>query len=239
MESFFEPHFTWASLGFSMIALVCLYIVLFLVKNKALEFPIHKKYREILFTLLRNALLLYELLFAVIVGSIFLLINPLWHGILILFLVVITFPLIRNYVTGKLLCFDQDLHVGKTLITNEIRGVINKMNGLGIYIITNDGVYYSNYTSLQKNGFSLVLDSETNEYCYLNISSADGQEINLNTLSFKLMAIPYLDASYPPNFTDSNNSTMVQVKILIRSGKHRYEVIQLIEGWGYQCNLSH
>ena len=77
------------------------------------------------------------------------------------------------------LCFDYEFQTGRTIIAKKIQGVISKINGLGIYVMTNDGMQYFNYTFLQTEGFSLLADDDMNEYCYLNINKTENSKSKL------------------------------------------------------------
>jgi hypothetical protein len=188
---------------------------------------------------LRQVMLLYELFFVVVMSSLFILLNPFWDGLIVFFLVLITFPLIRNYLIGRLLCFDRDFGTGKRIIIGDTKGVINHMNRLGIYVNTNNGMQYFNYKQLQTGGFSIVTDSNMEEYCDLNISVPEEQSTNAQDLLFQLMGVPYLDNGYKPILIKSETDQVFRIRVLIRKGNHRSELLQLIEGWGYRCQFSH
>lgn len=190
---------------------------------------------------LRQMLLIYEVFLWVVMGSLFVVINFLWHGLIVGLLVLLTFPLLRNYITGRLLCFDRDFEVGKRIIAQNTKGVINHMNRLGIYINTNDGIQYLNYQYLQEQGYSLVTDSQMKEYCDLNITvpPAEQKPTTEQQLLYHLMGSPYLDNQYKPILISNQNNEVFQIRVLIRKGNHRKELLSLIQDWGYHCQFSH
>ena len=190
---------------------------------------------------LRQALLIYELFFGVVVGSLFVTINYPWHGLMVLSLIVLTFPLLRNYITGQFLQFDRDFEVGKRIIIQETKGVVNHINRLGIYVNTNNGMQYFNFKQLQEQGYSLVTDSQMKEYCDLNITiPEDHQKANIGQqLIYRLMGSPYLDNGYRPILISNQDNAVFRIRVLIRKGNHRKELLALIQDWGYQCQFSH
>ncbi|WMX16363.1 MULTISPECIES: hypothetical protein [unclassified Aureispira] len=241
MSDLLKPHFTWMFFFGTVVFLLLFYGFLQFLKNQIPQLPATVKFKERLSRRLRYFLLLYELIFVVISVSIFMLIHPLWHGMIVLFLISITFPLMRDYMIGRFLCFDPEFQQGKRITVGEDTGVINKMNRLGIYVITNNGMKYINYMILQENGFSLLTDSLMQEYCDLNISANDKDTSNLSAemLLYKLMGVPYLDSDYRPTLITNNTNTDFQIRVLIRKGNHQQELINLIKDWGYDCQLSH
>lgn len=190
---------------------------------------------------LRQALLIYELFFVVVIGSLFVELNYIWHGMIVSLLILLTFPMLRNYITGRLLCFDRDFGVGKRIIIQEIKGVINHLNRLGIYVNTNNGIQYFNYQQLQEQGYSLVTDSSMEEYCDLNITIPPEIQptVTEQQLLYRLMGSPYLDNRYKPILIRNEDNTVFRIRVLIRKGNHRKELLSLIKDWGYRCQLSH
>lgn len=236
-----KPHFTWMFLFATVVFLLLFYGFLQFIKRQIPQLPITVKFKDWLSNWLRCFLLFYDLIFVVITVSIFMLLNPFWHGIIVLFLISITFPLIRDYVIGRFLCFDPEFQQGKRITIGKDTGVINKMNRLGIYVITNNGTKYINYLILQEKGFSLLTDSLMQEYCDLNISANDQVSLDLSPemLLYKLMGVPYLDSEYRPTLITNTTNTHFQIRVLIRKGNHQQELVNLIKDWGYDCQLSH
>lgn len=239
VDPFGHPLTTWLFFLSIAIAGVIIYLLLVLMKQQLSRLSLTFKAEDRWTNFLRQILLLYELFFVVVIGSLFILLNPLWHALIIFFLVLITFPLLRNYLIGRLLCFDQDFSTGKRISVASSKGVINHMTRLGIYVNTNEGMQYFNYKQLQEDGFSIVTDSSMEEYCDLNINVPDECSTNAQQLLYKLMGVPYLDSGYKPILIQNDTNTVFRIRVLIRKGNHRRELVQLIEGWGYQCQLSH
>ncbi len=231
---------TWTFFLLMMVAGVLFYILLVFIRQQLSRLSLTFEAEDRWMNSLRQVLLLYELFFVVVMGSLFILLNPLWDGLVVLFLFLITFPLLRNYLIGRLLCFDRDFGTGKRLTVGTTKGVINHMNRLGIYVNTNDGMQYFNYKQLQEGGFSIVTDSRMEEYCDLNITVPEDSHINGQALLYRLMGIPYLDSGYKPTLIKNDSAdTVFKIRVLICKGNHRRELLQLIEGWGYQCQFSH
>lgn len=241
MTDLLKPHFSWLFFFGTVVFLLLFYGLLLFLQRQVHQFPVTLKFKDRLSNTLRSFLLLYDLIFVVVTASVFILLNPVWHGLVILFLVSITFPLMRNYMIGRFLCFNPEFHQGKRITVGKDTGVINKMNRLGIYMITNNGMKYINYMILQERGFSLLTDSLMQEYCDLNISAREEDRSNLSAemLLYKLMGVPYLDSEYRPTLIANNADLEFQIRVLIRKGNHRQELINLIKDWGYDCQLSH
>lgn len=241
MTDLLKPHFSWLFFFGTVVFLLLFYGLLLFLQRHVHQFPVTLKFKDRLSNTLRSFLLLYDLIFVVVTASVFILLNPVWHGLVILFLVSITFPLMRNYMIGRFLCFNPEFQQGKRITVGKDTGVINKMNRLGIYMITNNGMKYINYMILQERGFSLLTDSLMQEYCDLNISANEQDSSNLSAemLLYKLMGVPYLDSEYRPTLIANNADIEFQIRVLIRKGNHRQELINLIKDWGYDCQLSH
>lgn len=239
VQSWGTPFASWAFFTMMVITGVLLYWLLVFMKTRVSKLSLPFKAERKWSNFLRQTLLLYELFYVVVIGSLFVLINPFWHGLILFFLLLITFPLLRNYLIGRLLCFDPDFATGKRIGVSGSKGVINHMNRLGIYVNTNNGMQYFNYKQLQRDGFSIMTDSSMEEYCDLNISVPEEEATSAQQLLYKLMGVPYLDSGYKPILIQNEADTAFRIRVLIRKGNHRRELLQLIEDWGYQCQFSH
>lgn len=239
MDGLGPPTATWPFFLAMVVAGFLFYALLFFLRQQLSRLSLTFRAEDRWSNSLRQVLLLYELFFVVVIGSLFILLNPLWHGLIVFFLVLITFPLLRNYLIGRLLCFDRDFGTGKRISVGASKGVINHMNRLGIYVNTNNGMQYFNFKQLQKEGFGIVTDSSMEEYCDLNINVPEKDHTNPQQLLYQLMGVPYLNSGYKPILIQNDDDTIFRIRVLIRKGNHRRELVQLIEGWGYQCQFSH
>ncbi len=223
------------------IVIVSMYLLLRLIHHRLPMLALGAAAKRWVENFSRRILLFYVPTGGLIILTLFWLMSPFWNGIFLLLLIAIFFPLIRNYWTGILLQYDNSFRIGKGVLVGNIRGDINKMNALGIFIMTADGVQYFSYTHIQQKGFSLVSDNDTKEYCYINIHPID-QEITKLTpqnILFRLLQVPYLDPSFQPTFIDNIKENRIQIKVLLRPGGHKKEIIDLIETWHYRCTLSY
>lgn len=241
MRYLLESHLSWYSFLLITLVIVIVYQILKFVHQRVPILALGAADRRWLQNFFRRILLFYVPVASLVIITLFWLISPLWDGVLILLVTAIFFPLIRNYWTGILFQYDNNFRIGKGILVGTIRGDINKMNALGIFIMTPDGIQYFSYTHIQKTGFSLVADNDTKEYCYLNIHPMN-KEISKQTpqkIMFRLLQVPYLDPSFSPTFMDQTKENKIQIKVLLRPGGHKKEIIDLIETWNYHCTLSY
>ncbi len=243
MEQFLLGHASWYALFLVVGLLLAFYFVLILVQRQLDQLSMGASTKNTLTTIFRRILLFYTPFAVLLAIGIFGAISPLWNGILLLLVIAISFPLLRNYWIGILLQYDSNFHIGKGIWVGSTKGDINKMNALGIYIMTANGIQYFSYSHIQQDGFSLVADNDTKEYCYLNIHSTDKTDIHnretTQNLFHKLLQTPYLDTRFSPVFVEQKENQHLQVKVLLRPGGHKKEIVALIETWNYHCTLSY
>ena len=106
------PVFSWLNFLAATIILLLTYLLMQLI-HELLSRQVQKNewlagLKKGLYRLLR----LYEIIVFLILGSVFIFINPILHGSLLLAVVVFSFSHIRNYVSGKLASLDDNLSVG-------------------------------------------------------------------------------------------------------------------------------
>lgn len=242
MEKLLEPHFSWTFFGFLLILAGFGYLILKAIHRKINDLTFNRKIERIVFLTTQQILIIYEPLAVIILVSIWVLINPVWHGILMLFLVISAFPHIRNYVTGRLIRLSNELSIGKNVIVQKEQGTISQLTPLGVYIMMNNGLRYFNYNQLAKDGYTIVSGSDLGEYCTINITLQEEKDLQQQQqwLIYMLMATPYIDSNYPPKILDASNiSKHSSIKLLLHKGNYHNHITALINDWGYPCQLTH
>lgn len=235
------PVFSWLNFLAATIILLLTYLLMQLI-HELLSRQVQKNewlagLKKGLYRLLR----LYEIIVFLILGSVFIFINPILHGSLLLAVVVFSFSHIRNYVSGKLASLDDNLSVGKRLNIGTAKGVIIKMGHLGIELRTSTGIRFVNYTNLFSEGYSLVAVEEIGGFYQFELLPKDKKSSSnhIQKLMDAFLMTPYIDPSRQPEliYTDSATTTM-EARILIREDSNLDDFIQLINAWGYQCKVK-
>lgn len=240
MERLLEPHFSW--LFFSIFALIVglIYMLLRILYQKIQFSTLNRNLERVLFGLLERTFIIYEPVAIVLLTSVWVLVDPVWHGILTLFLIIITFPHIRNYMTGRIIWISNDIKIGKTILLGKEQGTVSKLAALGIYIMMDNGRRYFTYSQFAEQGYTIVSGSDLGEYCMVSIQLDKNKNPKQQKkwLLHMLMVAPYIDTSYYPNLIESEEN-QVKFKLLLGNGNYHQHLIGLIEDWGYTCKLVH
>ncbi len=104
MENLTNFQFTWANFLIAVLTLSALWFAFQFLKdflNKT-----HFKYQEMIKILIQYIFLVYEPMVLLTLGSIFVLINPIFHGLIIGLIFVVSFNGIKNYASGRIIQFD-------------------------------------------------------------------------------------------------------------------------------------
>lgn len=235
------PTFTWSSFLIAALLLLLLYGVMRIAYAllRRLSHKNHwiREFQRGLYHLFK----LYEIIVSVVLCSIFIFIDPILHGLALLAIFVFSFPHIRNYVSGRLAIFDENLSIGKRLKIGNANGVIIKMGQLGIQIRTATGMRFVNYSQLFSEGYSLIAVEEIGGFYQFELEPIQTTtNINhLQTLMDTFLMIPYIDPNRKPElaYLDANHTRM-GARILIREDSHLDDFIQLIQDKGYQCTVK-
>ena len=235
------PVFSWLNFLGATIILLLAYLLMELV-HELLSRQLKKNewligLKKGLYTLLR----VYEIIVFLILGSVFIFINPVLHGAILLAVVLFSFSHIKNYVSGKIASLDDNLSVGKRLDIGTAKGVIVKMGQLGIQLRTSTGIRFVSYANLFSEGYNLVAVEEIGGFYQFELLPKDKKSSSnhIQRLTDEFLMTPYIDPSRQPEliFTDNATQTM-EARILIREDSNLDDLIQLINGWGYQCKVK-
>ncbi|MCP4439989.1 MAG: hypothetical protein GY810_13675 [Aureispira sp.] len=240
MEKLLEPQFSWASFGLLLVLVGLGYVILRAIHRKINSLTLNRNLERILFLGNQRILIIYEPIAIIVLSSVWVLVNPLWHGILALFFIVVAFPHIRNYMTGRLTRISNELAIGKNIIVQKEQGTISQLAPLGIYIMMDNGLRYFTYNQLATEGYTIVSGSDLGEYCTLAIKLHEGEDSQKQCqwLLHMLMAAPYTDSSYQPTFLDRSD-IQANIKLLLQKGNYQDHIAALVNDWGYNCQLSY
>jgi len=235
------PVFSWLNFLGATILLLLVYLLMELI-HELLNRQLKKSdwligLKKGLYILLS----LYEIIVFLILGSVFIFINPILHGAILLAIVIFSFSHIRNYVSGKLASLDDNLSVGKRLNIGTAKGVIIKMAQLGIQLRTSTGIRFVSYTQLFSEGYNLVSVEEIGGFYQFELLPEDknSSSNHIQKLTDSFLMTPYIDPSRQPEliYTDNFSKTM-EARILIREDSNLDDFMQLINEWGYQCKVK-
>ncbi len=240
MENFFISQFTWQRLLLVAISLLALFFLLKFLDRILGRFNFLGKYQEIVKNCIHYTLLIYEVLALLILGSVFVLINPQFHGILALIVVVGGFTHIKNYFSGRIVQYDNSINVGKRLKTENVQGIISDMGRLGIKVRTKKGLQFINYSNLVNHGYMLLSGDEVGGFYQLNIKPNEiDEKIDYHVQLIDLLATtPYLDWNHKPQIIPSKDDTKsIQARVVVKEESHLHDLITLINEWGYSCRV--
>lgn len=185
-------------------------------------------------------LLVYEPLAIIVLVSAFILINPLFDGLLIGLLLIAGFVHVRNYTSGWLILADSKMAVGKKIKTGELQGIITKLGRLGLNLQTSEGIHYLSYSKLQKLGYAIIAGEEIGGFYNLKIGPKDEQKLSFHTnrLMDLLTSAPYVDRNHKPKLLPNKTEHCLEARLLLKEETHLYELLALIEEWGYTSNVT-
>lgn len=180
-------------------------------------------------------LLIYEPLVIIILVSAFILINPLFDGLLIGLLLIAGFSHVRNYTSGWLILADSNIAVGKKIKTGDLQGIISDLGRLGLHLQTRDGIHYISYSKLQKDGYAVIAGEEIGGFYYLKITPTDEQKAGNHLIRIieLLASAPYVDRNHKPELLANKIENCLEARVLLKEETHLFELLALIEEWGY------
>ncbi len=241
METIINNSFNWVDFLTATVILVIIWFLLkFLIRilGKA---PFLGKYQPVVFRSIKYLILLFEPLALAVLVSIFVLINPLFHGLVFCWIFLTGFYQIQNYFNGLVVRFDNSISVGKNLSTNNLKGIISKMDRSGMQLKTEQGLHFISYSNMLREGYMLVSGEEIGGLYNLIITSSTNENIAYTMTKLKNLIIttPYIDWNHKPEFMFSGEEEeQVTARIVLKDESHLNQLIALINEWGYVCSKA-
>lgn len=186
-------------------------------------------------------LLIYEPIALILIASAFVLINPPFHGLMILMVLLLAFGHVRNYISGRLLLLNPLFEPGRHMHSGDAKGIITHIGRQGISLQTQDGISFVRYAHLTAQGFTIDPGDEIGGYFSLKISWEESLNVSDPVMHFQdlLSTAPYLDRNYKPEISAHlTREDELQAKVLLHEENHLYELLSLIKEWGYEGEVD-
>lgn len=239
-EGILDSYFSWGDFIFFAFLLVVFYFFLQFLERILDRYKVFGKYQNSVKSFIHHTFLIYEALAYLILGSVFILIKPIFHGILALIVLVGGFAHIKNYLSGRIVHFDDSISVGKRIKTTDNQGIISQMGRLGLKVRTSKGLQFINYSKLVADGYTLLSGEQVGGFYQLNIQPKEESEKknSITHLLDLLNSSPYLDWNHKPQILPSkDNSKAVKARVIVKEERHLHDLISLIQEWGYNCKV--
>ena len=240
MENFFMTQASWSKLFIIAFGLFCLYFALKFLRKLVKRASFLRIFQDPLQRIIRYTLLLYEMAVILILTSIFVMINPLYHGILLAIVLVIAYNHIKNYVSGRMIKMANEIKEGSGLQTMESEGIVANLRRLGLNLKTKDGIYFIEYSKLMSEGYTILAGEDIGGFYQLKITpqEEDTKTNHLNRILDLLITAPYLDWHHKPEVLPCDeNLSDLEARVLVREEIHIHELVAMIKEWGYDCKI--
>ena len=235
-----KQYFTWSKFLLSYLFFLGLYFLLEFLKRILTKYNFLGKFQSDVKSIIKHSLLVYEAVALLILSSAFVLINPIYHGILAAIILAVGFNHIKNYFSGRIVQFDQSVAEGKRLKTLDSQGVIFKKGRLGLKLRTQKGVQFINYSSLISNGYTLLTGVEVGGFYELKIQPKD-LEIKIDYLTVLrdlFTTAPYLDLSHKPQLERMDDeSKTILARVEVKEESHLQDLVTLIKERNFSCQV--
>lgn len=240
MELFLQSYYSWFDLLVVALLLYGIYALLLLVRERLERTKRMEGFRAATYGIVAPFLLLYEPITVLVLALIFVFINPVLHGTILLLLIVAGFTRIRDYLSGRIVLFNPLISVGKRMKADKFTGVISRISRIGLYLQTGEGLHFVNYTTLLTHGYSLITGKDIGGYYQLHINATgDDKEDTLRLLADRLTTTPYLDRSFRPELTFAGREEQrIQARVSVREEQHLKELLALLTEWGYPATIA-
>ena len=234
-------QFTWTSFLTLFVGLLALFLLLQAALRLVQRTNVLGRLQSRFSLRLQQFILMYEPAAVFVATGAFVLINPVFHGLLVVLLLLSGFHHLKHYVTGRVIQFNNPFLLGKRMRTGQTEGMIEKMGRLGIMLETSEGLHFINYSNVQTGGYAILSGEEVGGVFQLTIRGETQDEAirDPQHLVDQLATSPYVDWYHKPELLPRTNAgEAVQVRIWVQEEGHLYDLLELIKEWGYKPDIA-
>ncbi len=240
MDHLLNIQFNWGNFLLAAVCLLALFMVLQFIYGVIHNIKLPKNTLHFSEGILSKILLIYEPVSILILTGIFILINPSFHGLLILLFVMFSFGHLKNYISGFLLRFDANLVSGNQIAVKDAKGTISEVCRRHLKLKSDDGVHILPYNKLLTEGYTLASSKQMGGFHQLVVRKTEGENSIIHeqkNLMDLLVMTPYVDWNYKTEITPLKNTenNTFKINVHVKSKSHLYDLIILINESGYTC----
>lgn len=173
-----------------------------------------------------------------IIGQ-FIHVNFIYHLLIVTFLSIMFFAQIRDYFSGKIFQFRNNIFIDMEITLENSRGKIRKIGLFGLYLFTNDGINYYSYYLLISRGFSFYTSNRLgkNQKLKLRITARE-LHLSLDLIIDHLSSTPFINWHIAPQLSKTDlSSNTYDVTMNLFSHINPQEIVDLLEERGLECKI--
>ncbi|HHM20690.1 MAG TPA: hypothetical protein ENJ20_01590 [Bacteroidetes bacterium] len=233
-------QYTWGHWLLALALLITLFFVLRFLGRWLANVGLWGKYHEGVLRTVSFILLIYEPVALLILTVGFIFINPVYHGVGVGLLLVVGFSHLRDYLHGWIVRSDGRITTDVQMSTANLEGIVSATGRLGLRLKNNQGLHYVPYSKLLRQGFVLHHGEQLGGFYKLKIypKEAEDKIEEGGIIIDRLISAPYLDWERKPDidFSDKNKKQLY-ARISVKEEGQLYELMALIDEWGYETEI--
>ncbi len=244
MENLVPIETTWWNLMLLALVLAAIHVGMgFLQRLLGLSTAFRSVRRPVQASL-RIARIMFEPVATFLLAFVFVLINHLEHGALVLLAVIVSFPHLRNYISGRLLMLENTLQEGDEINFANLTGKIQQLGRLGLKLRNTEGLIHVNYQRLFAEGYTRVSSANSGEYVTLEISpeiSTEDKKAGSNDkqrIATVLASAPYVDWHLRPYLEQiGEQSSNYRARVQLKKEAHLKDLVELLKEKGFLSSV--
>jgi hypothetical protein len=236
INKYVEFDFGWTSLLLLCLILFVAFIILDYIHwilshvNLSLSAS-RKKWYDWFVDAIHDFMMWYEPIVVLIICVGFVLINPIMHGLIVLFIVIFFFSQIRDYISGRFIKVDNNFLEGISIKVGKSKGEITNLKRLGVYLRETDGIKFIPYHQMLNDGYTLISGDNSGSLLKLSISDANNKLTKKELEKIKDLTIlsPYLDKKTVPRFLLNEDDGIIKVNLMLVGEEFKDHYVQMLE----------
>lgn len=152
-------------------------------------------------------------------------INFLIHGILVVAISLIGFNYIRSFLNGVIFKNNPLVRTGNQMVFENYKGTVERLLPFGVILNGHKGKKYINYTEIEKKGFGIIKDEGETQRRTLTIS-LDDPKINVLDLLFEN---PLVSFNQAPSLSQHPENKEHQLQFTLEKGVTIEEIITFLK----------
>ena len=219
-----ENVFTWDNFVKVLIGLFIFYWLLKIITLVLLKLSGKIKTKRKVRRWSSDILLIFKPISVLLLLTVFIGINYVIHGILLLIVGIFCFQYIKSYLNGILFKTNPLIDRGRIIISGEYKGEILELMHLGTVLGVSNGKRFIDYSKIQQQGFSIIKEDEDSllKTLYLSENVTETQVLDI------LFDNPQVNFLKPPTVKKSTTTGQHILKFTLERGGNLEDLVDFL-----------
>lgn len=224
MEDFFDSYMSWWQFFFLGLLLISIYYLV-------------NRYRKVFrwFTGMHNMSLINSLLMVTLI-VIFVLVNPVIHGIIVTFGLLLFYPVLTSYIKGIIVTNNSKIEIGDLISVGKFTGKVSEINLAGLKLLSSNNNLFIPFKMIGNEPIEKYKSDQSRYIEFECFHAENPEKQSIQSLEKTIFNFPFLESGSKIEINQLNDA--FQVNLTLANDRFKTSLFNQIIKEGFEINQN-